>query len=78
MRDTAENAGEGFEKHASDPDQAGTGLGLAIVKQIVEAHGGTVSAESTHGAGATFAFTLPAPLKTEAKRAELTSFAIVN
>jgi signal transduction histidine kinase len=29
-----------------------------------EAHGGTVSAESTHGAGATFRFTLPsAPAK---------------
>jgi len=53
-----------FEKHASDPDQAGTGLGLAIVKQIVEAHGGTVSAESTHGAGATFKFSLPAPAAT--------------
>jgi signal transduction histidine kinase len=49
-----------FDKTASDPFKAGTGLGLAIVKQIVEAHGGTVSAESIHGAGATFTFTLPA------------------
>jgi len=48
-----------FDKLATDPDAAGTGLGLAIVKQIVEAHGGTVSAESTHGSGATFRFTLP-------------------
>ena len=48
-----------FDKTASDPFQAGTGLGLAIVKQIVEAHGGTVSVESVHGAGATFTFTLP-------------------
>jgi len=48
-----------FEKTASDPDKAGTGLGLAIVKQIVEAHGGSVSAESVHGAGATFTFSLP-------------------
>jgi signal transduction histidine kinase len=29
------------------------------VKQIVEAHGGTVSAESTEGAGARFSFTIP-------------------
>ena len=50
-----------FDKLATDPDKAGTGLGLAIVKQIVEAHGGTVSAESVHGAGATFRFTLPTP-----------------
>lgn len=48
-----------FDKLATDPEKAGTGLGLAIVKQIVDAHGGTVSAESTHGAGATFRFTLP-------------------
>lgn len=48
-----------FDKLATDPDKAGTGLGLAIVKQIVEAHGGQVSAESVHGLGATFRFTLP-------------------
>jgi len=48
-----------FDKMATDPDTEGTGLGLAIVKQIVEAHGGTVNAESTHGAGATFTFTIP-------------------
>lgn len=48
-----------FDKLTTDPDKSGTGLGLAIVKQIVEAHGGTVSAESTHGAGATFKFTIP-------------------
>jgi signal transduction histidine kinase len=49
-----------FDKLTTDPDKAGTGLGLAIVKQIVEAHGGTVRAESTHGTGATFTFTIPA------------------
>ncbi len=48
-----------FNKLATDPDKEGTGLGLAIVKQIVEAHGGTVSAESVRGAGATFSFTIP-------------------
>jgi signal transduction histidine kinase len=49
-----------FDKLTTDPDKSGTGLGLAIVKQIVEAHGGSVSAESIHGAGATFTVTIPA------------------
>lgn len=48
-----------FDKLATDPDKAGTGLGLAIVKQIVDSHGGSVRAESTRGAGATFTFTIP-------------------
>jgi two-component system phosphate regulon sensor histidine kinase PhoR len=56
-----------FDKSASDPFKAGTGLGLAIVKQIVEAHGGTVNAESVQGAGATFTFTLPARTDVEVK-----------
>jgi signal transduction histidine kinase len=37
----------------------GTGLGLAIVKEIVEAHQGSIQAESKSGSGASFIFTLP-------------------
>jgi signal transduction histidine kinase len=37
----------------------GTGLGLAIAKSLVELHGGSISAASKPGKGATFRFVLP-------------------
>ncbi len=39
--------------------EGGTGLGLAIVKHIAQAHGGTVSVESTFGKGSVFTVSLP-------------------
>jgi signal transduction histidine kinase len=42
-------------------DRRGLGLGLYIAKCIVEAHGGTIGAESPGAGGTTVCFTLPAP-----------------
>ncbi len=50
-----------FERYwqPEESRRQGAGLGLSIAKGIVEAHGGSIWAESPHGAGTTFFFTLP-------------------
>jgi signal transduction histidine kinase len=53
-----------FSKFVSASNSSGTGLGLYISKNIIEAHGGKISAENNyndeHGVGgATFSITLP-------------------
>ncbi len=50
---------ERFYKVDRSRQEEGSGLGLAIVKNIVQAHGGEVSVESTEGEGSTFSFTVP-------------------
>ena len=42
-----------------DRETGGSGLGLTIARQLVEAHGGTIWAESREGSGSRFGFDLP-------------------
>ncbi|RKN83926.1 ATP-binding protein [Paenibacillus ginsengarvi] len=51
---------EPFRTFETNTGQHGFGLGLPIVKQLVELQNGTISVQSTPGAGTSFTFTLPA------------------
>ncbi|QBD75324.1 PAS domain S-box protein [Ktedonosporobacter rubrisoli] len=48
-----------FQRLHGRSEYEGTGIGLAVVRKIAERHGGTVTARSAVGDGATFAVTLP-------------------
>jgi signal transduction histidine kinase len=48
-----------FERAAPSRNYSGLGLGLYVTRQIVEAHGGTIRAESKLGAGSIFTVRLP-------------------
>jgi signal transduction histidine kinase len=48
-----------FERATSGFGITGLGLGLYICRQIVEAHGGTINADSLPGQGMGFTISLP-------------------
>ena len=48
-----------FDRFVRGPASRGSGLGLAIARDVVEAHGGTIAAESQLGKGTVIRFTIP-------------------
>jgi two-component system, OmpR family, sensor kinase len=48
-----------FTRFASGPHSTGLGLGLYLARSIAEAHGGTLTVESTGTSGTTFSLALP-------------------
>lgn len=60
-RDQLDGLFQRFQRAVSAENFGGLGLGLYLVRVIVEAHGGTVRAESELGHGATFIVELPQP-----------------
>jgi two-component system, OmpR family, sensor histidine kinase BaeS len=48
-----------FERFAKSPNSKGLGLGLAIAKGLIEAHNGTITAESPPSGGTTIRVILP-------------------
>jgi two-component system phosphate regulon sensor histidine kinase PhoR len=60
---------ERFYKADKARPRGGSGLGLAIAKHVVQAHGGSIWAQSEEGKGSTFSFSLP--LKTNPNTSNL-------
>ena len=50
-----------FKRLHSEDEYPGSGIGLAVCQKIVQRHGGTITAHSRPGEGATFVFSLPEP-----------------
>jgi two-component system phosphate regulon sensor histidine kinase PhoR len=58
---------ERFYKADKARPRGGSGLGLAIAKHVVQAHGGSIWAQSEEGKGSTFSFSLPIQVKPDAR-----------
>ncbi len=50
---------DAFERFVKGPDSPGSGLGLAICRDLVRAHGGEITIDSSEGIGTRVTFTLP-------------------
>jgi light-regulated signal transduction histidine kinase (bacteriophytochrome) len=48
-----------FQRLHGPAEYAGTGVGLAICRKIAQRHGGSITAKSTPGRGASFEVALP-------------------
>lgn len=59
---------EVFQRLHGRNEYEGTGIGLAICRKIAERHGGTITARSALGEGATFIVTLPVRQSNEESR----------
>jgi PAS domain S-box-containing protein len=68
----AENLARIFEPFFTTKKDIGTGLGLYVTREIVERHGGTITAESRNGAGPGARFMLGLPCGVEKRSAEAT------
>lgn len=66
-----ENLKHIWEPFFSTKGEEGTGLGLEICRRIIEAHGGTISCESTENVGTTFTIRLPLNLETQELAADM-------